>query len=185
MAKPGNFRPLLIAGILLGFGVAAFAEATVFRHLFQTHDFLSGRFDTSTIEGLRSSLHWGGIFEFFYGLLILVSLRLLWKSGRRGDVPWRGKALLGSVLLGFGFFLCAEGVVGHQILGLHHVVEKSPWPFRVYWDIAYLAVGALSLGFGGEIIRKDHQHFLKRKREWSDGRRALAPVSGAQEISRR
>lgn len=176
MARPGNYRPLIYAGIFLGLGLGAVFEGIVFRQILQLHGFLSSRVPLTSPEGWETNLFWGGWFHVASWIVTLVGLRWLWRCGRRGDVPWRGRAFAGSFLLGWGLFLCLEGMLFHHVLRLHHLVENAGSPWRTYWDIAFLAWGAAFLGVGGEMVRKDHQAFLQRKRQWKDGRNPLKPV---------
>jgi len=54
------------------------------------------------------------------------------------------------MILGWGLFNLIEGVIDHQILGIHHVVEGSnPLP----WDLAFLALGGLQILVGWLLAR--------------------------------
>ena len=46
------------------------------------------------------------------------------------------------MLMGFGLFNLVEGLVNHQILGLHHVNETVPRGQWIWWDLGFLAWGA-------------------------------------------
>lgn len=177
MARPGNYRPLIYAGILLGIGLGSVFEGIIFRQIFQLHGFISQRASLASIEGMRENIFWGGLFHAASWIVALLGLRLLWRSARRGDVPWRGKAFAGAFLLGWGLFVCVEGMLLHHVLKFHHLVDAAADPWRTYWDISFLAWGAVFLGVGGEMLRKDHDAFLRKKKQWhSEGRRPLAPV---------
>ena len=47
--------------------------------------------------------------------------------------------------MGAGLFDFVEGLIDHQILGIHHV---KPGPNELAWDIGFLALG-LGLFLGG------------------------------------
>jgi uncharacterized membrane protein len=178
MARPGNYRPLIYAGVLLGIGLGSVFEGIVFRQIFQLHGFISSMTDLSTMAGMRENIFWGGLFHAASWIVALLGLRLLWRSGRRGDVPWRGKAFAGAFLLGWGLFVCVEGMLFHHVFELHHIVDEAKNPWRTYWDISFLAWGAVFLGVGGEMLRKDYDAFLRKKRQWhSNGKRPLSSVS--------
>jgi uncharacterized membrane protein len=52
------------------------------------------------------------------------------------------------MLVGFGLFNLVEGIVDHQVLGVHHVnetVDRSSW---LYWDIGFLLWGAAMVAGG-------------------------------------
>jgi uncharacterized membrane protein len=56
--------------------------------------------------------------------------------------------LAGSMFMGFGIFNLVEGIIDHQILGIHHVNETVPSDQWIYWDIGFLVWGALMLAGG-------------------------------------
>jgi uncharacterized membrane protein len=57
------------------------------------------------------------------------------------------------LLMGFGIFNLAEGIVDHQLLGIHHVNETAPRNQWIIWDLGFLVWGALML-VGGWIVWK-------------------------------
>lgn len=73
---------------------------------------------------------------------------------------WRwainGHALIGWILVGFGLFNVVEGVINHQILGIHHVRDDLGGPLS--GDLEFLAVSSvlilagwmLTVSAGGE-----------------------------------
>ena len=63
--------------------------------------------------------------------------------------PWRMH--LGMLLAGWGLFNLAEGLIDHQILGLHHVRDDVGAP--IGWDLGFLAFGAL-LAVGGWVLAR-------------------------------
>jgi uncharacterized membrane protein len=61
------------------------------------------------------------------------------------------------MLMGFGLFNVVEGLIDHHLLGIHHVNETVPQAQWVYWDIAFLAWGALMLLGGWRLMRTGRQ----------------------------
>ena len=61
-----------------------------------------------------------------------------WQAGRMAP-PTR--VHLGTVLLGWGESNLVEGVIDHQLLGVHHVRDDLGGP--IGWDLGSLAFGAL------------------------------------------
>jgi uncharacterized membrane protein len=61
--------------------------------------------------------------------------------------------LVGTILMGFGIFNLVEGIIDHQILGIHHVNEIVPPAQWIYWDIGFLIWGAAML-YGGWLLLK-------------------------------
>ena len=46
-----------------------------------------------------------------------------------------------------------EGIVDHALLGIHHFNETVPASQRPYWDLAFLAWGALMVS-GGRLLER-------------------------------
>ena len=57
------------------------------------------------------------------------------------------------MLVGWGGFNLVEGIVDHQILGIHHVRDDLGGPLS--WDLAFLALGALLVAAGSVLCRSD------------------------------
>ncbi len=57
----------------------------------------------------------------------------------------------GLLLAGFGLFNLVEGVVDHQVLGVHHVRDDLGGPLA--WDLGFLALGAVLLVGGWALHR--------------------------------
>jgi uncharacterized membrane protein len=75
---------------------------------------------------------------------------LLWRAFGRADVPHSTKTFVGSLILGWGLFNLVEGVIDHQVLGIHHVYEYAN---RLLWDMAFLASGVVFILIGWMLIR--------------------------------
>ena len=58
--------------------------------------------------------------------------------------PWRTH--LGLLLAGWGVFNVVEGLIDHQLLGIHHVRDDLGAP--IGWDIGFLVFGALLIAAG-------------------------------------
>ena len=59
-----------------------------------------------------------------------------------------------TLLIGFGLFNLVEGIVDHQLLGLHHVNETVRRELWIYWDIGFLLWGAAMLLIGFGLLRR-------------------------------
>lgn len=59
---------------------------------------------------------------------------------------------MGLLLVGWGVFNLVEGVVNHQILGVHHVRDDLGAPAS--WDIGLLASGVLMIAIGYGLYRR-------------------------------
>jgi uncharacterized membrane protein len=63
--------------------------------------------------------------------------------------PWR--AHIGMLLSGWGVFNVVEGLIDHQLLGIHHVRDDLGAPLG--WDLAFLAFGVLLVVVGLAMAR--------------------------------
>jgi uncharacterized membrane protein len=91
----------------------------------------------------KVNMAWDGYFHLAVWILTLIGLGFLWGAGSRKDVPWSGKTFLGSLILGWGLFNLIEGLIDHQLLGIHHVYEYS---FnKLPWDLTFLGIGGVLL----------------------------------------
>jgi uncharacterized membrane protein len=59
--------------------------------------------------------------------------------------------------MGFGIFNLVEGIIDHQILGLHHVNETVPHEQWLYWDIGFLVWGAVMLVVGWFLLKSGEE----------------------------
>ncbi|MBD3781656.1 MAG: DUF2243 domain-containing protein, partial [Micrococcales bacterium] len=58
--------------------------------------------------------------------------------------------LWGWVLAGWGLFNLVEGLLDHQVLAVHHVRSG---PHQLWWDLAFLALGAVLVVVGAVLAR--------------------------------
>jgi uncharacterized membrane protein len=56
-------------------------------------------------------------------------------------------------LRGGGLFNLVEGVIDHQLLGIHHVRDDLGAPLG--WDLAFLASGVVLIAVGMALARSD------------------------------
>jgi uncharacterized membrane protein len=114
---------------------------------------LSSWYPIDTIENLQLNILWDGIFHSSTYLFVIAGLFILWRSAHRRHLYWSTKLLIGTTLLGFGIFNSLEGLVDHQLLGIHHVNEKAPLDQRLIWDIAFLVWGVVMVVVGWMLWR--------------------------------
>jgi uncharacterized membrane protein len=129
-------RRNVVSGVLVGVGIAAFVDETVFHQLLHWHHF----YDKSTpAAGLVSDgiFHAVGWFAVVAGLFLFADLR-------RRHV-WQRPRWIGSLLVGFGGFQLYDGTVQHKLLRLHQIrYGVDLLPYDLIWDV--VAVIALLLG---------------------------------------
>jgi uncharacterized membrane protein len=90
-------------------------------------------------------MFWDGLFHAFTWIMTVAGLALLWRAMGRPEVPHSGTTLVGGLLLGWGLFNLVEGIVDHQILGIHHVVDYGN---QLLWDMVFLASGVALIRTG-------------------------------------
>lgn len=138
-AGPATGRSVL-AGVLIGVGVAAFIDETVFHQLLHWHHF----YDGSTLEaGLVSDgfFHAGGWLAIVVGLFLFADLQR-----RHATVP---KRVWGGGFLGWGAFQVYDGLFQHKVLGLHQIrYEVDLLPYDLAWNIS----GALGIVVGAVLL---------------------------------
>lgn len=88
---------------------------------------------------------------------------------RQGRLPPSWRFHLGGVLAGWGGFNLVEGLVDHQLLGVHHVRDDLGGPLA--WDLGFLALGAALVLVGWLLMRSG-------SRSLSDREQAPAPGAG-------
>jgi uncharacterized membrane protein len=142
--------PVLSAGTLLGVGMGGFVDGIVFHQILQWHHMFSSRLSTVELVSLKQNMLWDGIFHVFTWLMSAVGLALLWRAGRRADVAWSTRLFVGSLLLGWGLFNFVEGLIDHQLLGIHHV---RPGEDQLAWDLGFLGSGVLFIALGALLAR--------------------------------
>ncbi len=144
--------PLIIAGIVLGLGLGGFVDGILLHQLLQWHHMLSNIRPLTNVANEDLNMVWDGLFHAFDWLLTVAGIILLWRAGGRDDVPWSSQTFIGSILIGAGLFDVVEGLIDHQILGIHHV---KPGPNQLAWDLGFLAFGSLLAVIGSIMIKKD------------------------------
>lgn len=138
-AKPDAAQNLW-SGVLLGIGIAAFVDETVFHQLLHWHHF----YDRGTpAAGLISD----GIFHAFGWFATVAALFLFADLRRKHSLDRRRWGA--GILLGAGVFQLYDGTVQHKLLGLHQIrydVDLLPY------DIAWNVVAVLLAGAGAVLL---------------------------------
>jgi uncharacterized membrane protein len=135
------------ASILLGFGLGGFVDGILAHQILGWHHMLSGWISTGTERGVRTNMVGDGFFHLACLLVVLVGIYLL-RSSQEQPTPRR---FTGLMLMGWGLFNVIEGVVDHQILGIHHV---HPGRDEVWFDLGFLALGAILFTMGVLLARR-------------------------------
>ena len=141
------------AGILFGLGLGGFFDGIVLHQILQWHHMVSSWYPIDSIPNLELNTRWDGIFHSATYVFVVLGLFILWRAAHRGHLSWSNKLLAGSLLVGWGLFNTVEGVIDHQILGVHHVNETMPRDQWIFWDVGFLLWGVAMLVAGWLLVR--------------------------------
>ncbi|MCW2739746.1 MAG: hypothetical protein JWR45_168 [Blastococcus sp.] len=159
---PTDRLPTISSGLLLGLGLGGFVDGIVLHQILQWHHMLSaveGRSPT-TLAGLEVNTAADGFFHLATWVLtwagVVTALRA-WQQGRIAP-SWSFQS--GLVLAGWGVFNVVEGVIDHEVLGVHHVRDDLGGPLS--WDIGFLAAGLLLIAAGWSLHRRGARRLAAR-----------------------
>lgn len=144
--------PSKAPGLLMGLGLGGFVDGIVLHEILQWHHMISNHEPTDTVAGLELNVVADGFFHVVTWLLVMAGSTLTVVSWRQGRLAPNWPFHLGLLLLGWGVFNLVEGVIDHQILGVHHVRDDLGGP--LIWDIGFLAFGIAQIGLGYLIYRR-------------------------------
>ncbi|WP_101524971.1 DUF2243 domain-containing protein [Nocardioides houyundeii] len=156
--------PSKVSGLLYGLGLGGFVDGIVLHQILQWHHMISHEEPTDTVAGLELNTLADGFFHVAAWFLVLaasIAAIVAWRQGRLAP-SWSFH--FGLVLAGWGIFNVVEGLVDHQILGVHHVRDDLGAPLS--WDLGFLAFGVL-LTVGGWLL---HRHGVRAMEVSSPGR---------------
>jgi uncharacterized membrane protein len=141
--------PLVGAGLVLGIGLGGFVDGILLHQILQWHNMLSSVTPPTDLVAMKYNMVWDGLFHALTWTMCAIGLVLLFRAGRRADVPWSGRLLVGSLLGGWGLFNAIEGVLDHLVLGLHHV---HPGENQLAWDMGFVVLGGGGLMLLGYLV---------------------------------
>jgi uncharacterized membrane protein len=129
-----------VAGILIGIGMGGFVDGIVLHQIAQWHHMLSNVIPPHTTENMQVNMTWDGLFHALTWIITLVGvLQLRSAAYARAAIPSL-QAFTGQLILGWGVFNLIEGIIDHQILGIHNVREV---PNYTVYNLTFLAVGGV------------------------------------------
>jgi uncharacterized membrane protein len=144
-------RLTIAAGMLLGVGLGGFVDGILFHQVLQWHEMISSVLPPVTLVAVKVNMLWVGVFHIFAWVMTalgVITLAHAADAERQVPVP---RPLGASFAIGMGLFNVVEGIIDHQILGLHHV---HPGAWQTAWDIGFIVVGAaLALAGARELVR--------------------------------
>ncbi len=150
----GTARPPgTVFGLLYGIGFGGFVDGIVLHQMLQWHHMLSdvAGYPTTTVAGLEANTLADGFFHVATWVALLAASLLAVRAWQQGRLAPTWRFHLGLVAAGWGVFNLVEGVIDHQLLGVHHVRDDLGAPLS--WDLAFLVLGAL-LVVGGTYVHR-------------------------------
>ena len=157
-------RPPRAPGLLLGLGLGGFVDGIVLHQILQWHHMLTSTDDhpMTTLAGLEANTVADGFFHLATWAFVGAATLLTVKAWQRGELapPWRAHA--GLALAGWGIFNVVEGLIDHEILGIHHVRDDLGGP--IGWDLGFLAFGALLILVGAAMVRSGERMVAEDRR---------------------
>lgn len=151
-AEKFHVLPLMLPGVILGIGLGGFFDGIFLHQVLQWHHMFSNIYSVDTVPGLQMNTLGDGFFHTVTWLSVLLGLGILYSrvTHARSEV-WRSGVLWSWILCGWGWFNLVEGLVDHQILGIHHVHYG---PHQLAYDISFLASGVLFIVGGWAMARR-------------------------------
>lgn len=144
--------PIKLPGMMLGVGLGGFFDGIFLHQIFQWHHMFSSLYSVDTVPGLRMNTLGDGLFHVVCWLSVLAGLGILYSRvphSRRE--AWTSGVFWSWILCGWGWFNLVEGLVDHQILGIHHV-HSGPHQFA--YDMSFLASGVIFIVVGWMLARR-------------------------------
>src|SRR3954451_23091532 len=148
-------------GLLLGIGLGGFVDGIVLHQMLQWHHMLTSTGDhpMTTVAGLESNTLADGLFHVAAWICVALGSWLMYTGWRDGRIAPSVRHQVGLLLLGWGGFNLVEGLIDHEILGIHHVRDDLGGP--IGWDLAFLAFGAVLVA-GGLAMARSGERVVSR-----------------------
>ena len=147
--------PLFRAGAVLGLGLGGFFDGIVLHQILGWHHMIctTATCQATSIEHLRRQYTQDGCFHLAVWILTIVGVVLLFRAGRTQTHNWSAARFSGAVGAGWGTFNFVEGLIDHQLLGIHHVLPGDP--NQLLFDMVFLASGIVLIVAGGVMAGAD------------------------------
>ncbi|QGQ95223.1 DUF2243 domain-containing protein [Paenibacillus psychroresistens] len=149
-----NTKNLFISAFILGLGFMGSLDGIVFHQFLQWHHVIDH-------QNHRIELFSDGVFNLVVTLLLVFACIKIFRDALHNRIGFSWRIFIGSIIVGAGSFNLFEGLIDHQILGLHHVRSNSPNWF--IYDIGYLISGVLLIIIGTIYLNLKMQ-FRQRER---------------------
>ncbi|WP_193604497.1 DUF2243 domain-containing protein [Nocardioides dongkuii] len=144
--------PSRAAGLMYGLGLGGFIDGIVLHQVLQWHHMISDVESPRTLAGLEVNTMADGFFHLATWFLVVGASIVTIAQWRQGRLAPSWSFHLGLVIAGWGIFNLVEGLVDHQLLGVHHVRDDLGGPLS--WDLAFLASGVVLIVVGWLVHRR-------------------------------
>jgi uncharacterized membrane protein len=151
--------PPRTSGLLFGLGLGGFVDGIVLHQILQWHHMVSAETPPTTLAGLELNTLADGFFHLATWFLVAAASVTSIAAWRQGRLAPSWSFHLGLVLAGWGIFNLVEGLIDHQLLGVHHVRDDLGAPLS--WDLGFLASGMLLIA-GGWLLHRRGVRQLRR-----------------------
>jgi uncharacterized membrane protein len=128
------------AGVLIGVGMGGFIDGILLHQILQWHNMVSNWIPPTNMASMKTNMLWDGIFHGFVWLVTLTGILVLWKAAYQREYIPTLRALIGQFMLGWGSFNLIEGIINHQILGIHYVRQVPEYTF---YNLTFLILGGV------------------------------------------
>jgi uncharacterized membrane protein len=142
----------ITAGVVLGVGLGGFVDGIVLHQILQWHNMGSAVLPPTTMDAMSQNMAWDGLFHAATWIITVIGVYMLRTASDRETPDQTVAGLTGQMLVGWGAFNLAEGVIDHHLLNLHHVrdlpahVPLYDWIFLGLGGIGLLAIGWMLMG---------------------------------------
>jgi len=140
MRKARQSRRTSMASILIGVDLGGFVDSIALHQIAQWHSMLSNILPPHTMDHMRVNMRWDGLFHALTWAITLAGILRLRSAAYAGAAIPSLQTFTGQLILGWGVFNLIEGVIDHQILGIHNVREV---PNATVYNLTFLAVGGV------------------------------------------
>lgn len=145
---PATTPPARRAGLTLGIGLGGFVDGILLHQILEWHNMGSSVLPPTTMAAMRQNMIWDGWFHAAVWTITLVGVYLLLADARRGAPLPSARVFTGQLVLGWGIFNLVEGIVDHEILGIHHVRDLPTYiPLYDWLFLAIAGLGFVALGW--------------------------------------
>jgi uncharacterized membrane protein len=125
MATRVPHRKAQRATVLLGIGLGGFVDGIVLHQVVPWHHMLSNWMPPATMEAMHRNMVWDGLLHAVLWLVTLVGVFLLWHAAYQQErIPFL-REFVGRLIFGWGWFNLVEGLIDHQLPGVHNVREVA------------------------------------------------------------